>query len=357
VGPENDRVDEGWLPVEDLARHIITFDPRVASSYRFAEPEAVDNFHAAPVSFPDGLAPTPTKSTVPPGSPMPKADVLVVTYTVAEGYALADMLAPGWPDSGWTKYQHNWATIKKLVGPDGPSRESDDAAVWALTMIGSKRVVIVKSSLHPATDGIKLPIRVLWKQMIEEVQPSLVITTGTAGAVTADVLLGDVVISRHVQWDATKTFAKSPFAHEVFPTEAKLPRTEFRDLPKLIAVNASRIPPASRAPQIVDGDVLTTDFFAFDDVRDSYRLRAYNARARAVEMDDAALGLAIQDFGDGAPAWVSIRNASDPQMNEPTLADENSAAGKIYEKYGYWTAINSVLACWALIASLPAQDT
>jgi hypothetical protein len=34
--------------MENLARHIITFDPRNASSYRFAEPEMVDNFHAAP---------------------------------------------------------------------------------------------------------------------------------------------------------------------------------------------------------------------------------------------------------------------------------------------------------------------
>lgn len=227
--------------------------------------------------------------------------------------------------------------------------------MWALTTIGTKTVVIVKSSLHPATDGIELPIRVLWKQMIAEVQPDLVITTGTAGAVTADVLLGDVVISEDVQWDATKTFAKSTFAHESFPTNAKLPRTKFRDLPKLIAVNAGQLPAASRAPKIVEGDILTTDFFAFDDVNDHYGLRAYNPKARAVEMDDAALGLAIQDIGDGAPAWVSIRNASDPQMNEPTLAEENTAAGKIYEKYGYWTAINSVLACWALIASLPTN--
>jgi nucleoside phosphorylase len=339
--------------MQDLARHIITFDPRDETSYLFAEPEAVDNFHAAPIPFPDGLAPVPTKSTVAPDSPLPKADVLVVTYTVAEGYALADILAPGWPDSGWTKYTHDWEALKKLVGPNGPSRESDDAAVWALTTIGTKTVVIVKSSLRPATDGIDLPIRTLWKQMIAEVEPDLVITTGTAGAITSGVLLGDVVVSQNVRWDAQKTFAESDFAHESFPTDAALPRTAFRDLPALIAVNASQLPAATRAPQIVDGDVLTTDFFAFDDASDHYGLRAYDAKARAVEMDDAALGLAIHDIGAGAPAWISIRNASDPQMDEPTLEEEDSAAGKIYEKYGYWTAVNSVLTCWAVIASLP----
>jgi len=177
--------------MDDLARHLITFDPRDKNAYLFAEPEGVDTFHAAPFPFPEGFLPVPKTSTEQALSPLPKADVLIVTYTVAEGYALADVLAPGWPDSRWTKYQNNWDALKKLVGPRGPSHESDDAAIWAQTTIGSKSVVLVKSSLHPATDGPELPIRLLWKQMIEQVEPDLVITTGTAGAVTDAVLLGD----------------------------------------------------------------------------------------------------------------------------------------------------------------------
>jgi nucleoside phosphorylase len=97
--------------------------------------------------------------------------------------------------------------------------------------------------------------------------------------------------------------------------------------------------------------VLTTDFFAFDDANDHYGLRTYQPDAKAVEMDDAALGLALTDITN-PPPWVSIRNASDPQMNEATLTLETKDAAAIYEKYGYWTTIGSAITCWALTASV-----
>jgi len=46
----------------------------------------------------------------------------------------------------------------------------------------------------------------------------------------------------------------------------------------------------------------------------------------------------------------SIRDASDPEVPQmATIKDEKAWAGKIYEQYGYYTAANSVLACWATI--------
>ena len=66
-------------------------------------------------------------------------------------------------------------------------------------------------------------------------------------------------------------------------------------------------------------------------------------------MDDAALGLAVSGMPD-PPDWVSVRNASDPQMDGPDLATETAQAAAIYEKYGQITSWGSALACWALIA-------
>ena len=67
-----------------------------------------------------------------------------------------------------------------------------------------------------------------------------------------------------------------------------------------------------------------------------------------VEMDDAVLGLACEDIGAGAPKWLAVRNASDPQMPTATTPDKRKASD-IYMRYGYWTTIPSVLACWALV--------
>ena len=80
----------------DLALHIIEFDPRRPEHYLFAaapsssEAEALaSTLRPDPVPWPAGLAPTPQTITPTPSEtdPVPHADVLVVTYTVAEGYA------------------------------------------------------------------------------------------------------------------------------------------------------------------------------------------------------------------------------------------------------------------------------
>src|SRR4051812_38908900 len=165
---------------EAMARHVIEFDPRASDQYTFAAPpgtaEAASLAAALkpdPIPWPVGLAPAPTLSSSAPSAdqPLPPADVLVVTYTVAEGYAVADVLTPGRPTSHWTDYRHKWAEIKKTVKEGAPSLHVDRAARWTRTKVGDTTAVVVKSEMHPATDGIHLPIRALWRQMIAEVRP------------------------------------------------------------------------------------------------------------------------------------------------------------------------------------------
>lgn len=202
-----------------LARHVIEFDPRAASGYHFAtEPNTAEahalvaGLHQDSISWPSGLVPTPVSIDPPPAEtdPLPQADVLIVTYTVAEGQALAEVLAPGHPTTAWTSYRNGWAELKKSLQQGAPSLRSDQAGLWALTQISDISAVLVKSDLHPSTDGPTLPIRALWAQMIGQVQPRLVITTGTAGGIGATTLLGDVIVSSRVRWDATKRFPDQP---------------------------------------------------------------------------------------------------------------------------------------------------
>jgi nucleoside phosphorylase len=352
----------------DLTRHIIEFDPRQPSHYLFsATPhsgEALDmatHLTPDPIPWPAGLAPTPRTMDPAPvdDNPLPAADVLVVTYTVAEGYALADVLTPGVGTALWTPYRNGWPALRGLIeGHRAPALQFARAGLWHTATIGDKSVVVFKSDLHPSTDGPNLPMKALWKQMIDQVRPKMIITTGTAGGVQADTLLGDVIVARHVKWDCTTIFANSPFANDSYLSKLEFFSEEFDEAARdLIPVNAAHLPKAARAPYVWRDTAhhaartITTDFFAFDDAQDHYGLRAYDAHARAVEMDDAALGLACADLDD-PPLWISVRNASDPQMSGGDISTEKTQAAAIYEKYGYWTSIGSVIACWVLITKL-----
>ena len=305
--------------------------------------------------MPQTIDPAPS-----PDDPLPQADALVVTYTAAEGYALADVLTPGLDSKQWTSYTNGWPEIRALIeGHRAPSLESKRAGLWHTTKIGDKSVVTFKSDLHPATDGAKLPLKTLWKQLIGQVKPKIVITTGTAGGVQGTTLLGDVIVGHNVRWDCTQTFANAPFAHASYASTFKASTSKL-DLAQrnLMPANADHFKMTQNRGPVIWRDssrkpaqVITTDFFAFDDADDHYGLRAYDSKARAVEMDDAALALACSEL-DAPPAWISVRNASDPQMTGGDLAVEKQQAGAIYEKYGYWTSIGSAVTCWALIAGL-----
>lgn len=324
------------------------------------DPQATRGARLDPIPFPAGYAPTfAPVAGVQDTDPLPRGDVLVVTYTVAEGQALSDVLTPGHSSSEWTSYRNNWGALKPLVGPRGPSRESDRAGLWATTGIGDAVAVLVKSDLHPATDGPKLPMVELWKQMIAQVQPSLVITTGTAGGVGAETLLGDVIVTSSLRWDATTKFGSEPWAHTIYQSDAGQHMLETAPVQaflgkaqqELMPVNSRRIPNSSPVPQVLGGTTITTDMFAFDDVSDHYHLRSYDPSSRAVEMDDSALPLALAG-NVSPPAWLSVRNASDPEMNGSTLKVEDAQAASIYRRWGYYTTSCSALACWAIIAGL-----
>jgi hypothetical protein len=226
---------------------------------------------------------------------------------------------------------------------------------WFPTEIAGKRVMCFKSELHLSQDGPKLPVAALWQQLIAEVQPRLVITTGTAGGIGAGIELGDVVVAKSVRFDCLKEFKSRPFHASSYDC-APLDGTSFPAAQQLFAANAGRLPAAPRPPAIFAAagddapppDIVTTDFFAFDDTSDTFRLQGLGG---AVEMGDAVLGLVAQQLGAAAPRWVAVRNASDPQIQSDGLSEKQAAtkAAQIYERYGYWTTIPSAIACWALI--------
>src|SRR6516225_9842987 len=200
--------------VDDFQREIIDFDsesPVGLQFMSFTTATGLSRFNEIP--WPRNLAPKTGPKPKGSGSgPLPRADVLVVTWTVDEGHALSRVLTPG-KDSktDYRSYTHNFASISKKMRRGCPALPSSPLGAYWTTEIGDKSVVVFKSDSHISQDGPKLPNIDVWKQIIAEVQPKLVITTGTAEGIGKQFEVGDVVVSPIVRFDCISKFKSEPF--------------------------------------------------------------------------------------------------------------------------------------------------
>lgn len=317
-----------------------------------AEPEGAHL--SSPIPFPANLAPQLVNTTQGPNDPLPRADVVVVTYTYAEGCALADVLSPGRHLTAWHSYAHNFSEYESMLTGRSPAKEAKKLGSNTVVMVGGKIVVLFKSELHLATDSTALPLRKLFAQIIEETGCSLLIDTGTAGGIGPDVVEGDTVAAGNLVFDCTGAFKDEPYAHEAYTCTHDLSSVDFSLAETLMKANAAQLrPEATRDPKVWHADVITCDSFLFDDTEDSFGLETYDkGHALVEEMDCSVLGLTAQDLGSAMPAYCSLRSVSDPQMPKgPSVEEEKRAASKIYLKFGYAAQVATLCAVWQVIAS------
>ena len=260
----------------------------------------------APIPWPNGLAPNGTPYGGAADAPLPSADVLVVTWTAAEAQALADVLTPGMPSTTWKPYAHLWSSYQPQLTWRSPAREAGCMGRVAKVKIGEIEGLAVKSELHLATDGITAPIVALWQQMISEVRPKLVITTGTAGGIGPATQLGDVFVVTNAKFNCAKDFKNKPWAQRLFTGPEMQAGGYAAGFDALVAPNAGQLRPvATRAPMLTfgaaTGGVETVDYFGFANTTDSFGVVRNYPDARTEEMDDATLPLALDDsFGPAA---------------------------------------------------------
>jgi nucleoside phosphorylase len=242
-----------------------------------------------------------------------------------------------------------------------PALQAKRLGAYWTTTIGGKKAVIFKSDSHLSQDTRKLPPasgtlpnQDVWLQIISEVKPKLVITTGTAGGIGKDCEVGDVIVSPIVRFDCTKWLKSEPYYNAVYRDGVINPKY-FATAKKLFKANSGQLPKDNkRPPRIVRSvspatSVVTTDFFGFDTSNNYYGLRGLGSVS---EMGDAVLGLVAQQMGDKAPAWVAVRNVSDPQIKaQGTIKQQAQTAAQIYKGFGRWSTVCSAIVCWALIAS------
>jgi hypothetical protein len=343
---------------EDLQREIIDFDSEAPSGREFlAFSTATGLSRYQDVPWPPKLAPRPASSLNRSSSdPLPSADVLVVTWTVDEGHALSRVLTPG-KDShnDYLPYTNNFSVIAKKMRPGCPALQAMRLGAYWKTSIGDKSVVVFKSDSHMSQDGPQLPNIDVWEQLIKQVNPKLVITTGTAGGIGKDFEVGDVIVSSVVRFDCISKFKAEPFAMDHYasvPAKTKY----FAKAKDLFKTNAGQLPKDNtRLPKIVPvgpatlkSSVVTTDFFGFDTSDNHYKLQGLGDVS---EMGDAVLGLVVSKI-QNRPRWLAIRNVSDPQIKaEGTLRQQAQVAAQIYKGFGRWSSVCSAITCWASIAA------
>jgi nucleoside phosphorylase len=280
-----------------------------------------------------------------------------VTWTVDEGHALSRVLTPG-KDSrdDYRPYTHNFARLSRKMRRGCPALMAKRLGTYWKTTIGKTSVVVFKSDSHMSQDGPQLPNQDVWQQIITEVKPKFVLTTGTAGGIGKQFEVGDVIVSPIVRFDCLSKFKKEPF-HNAHFTSAAAKRTHFATARALFKTNAAQLPKDNtRLPKIINvsttalaSAVVTTDFFGFDTSDDHYHLQGLGDVS---EMGDAVLGLVASRMAH-PPRWLAVRNVSDPQIKASvgTLEEQTTLAAQIYKGFGRWSSVCSAITCWALIAA------
>src|SRR5882672_3015876 len=129
---------------EDFQREIIDFDSESPAGLQFlAFSTATGLSRFTDIPWPKGLAPK-TAATLAgkSGDKLPRADVLVVTWTVDEGHALSRVLTPG-KDSrnDYKPYTHNFSKIARKMRKGCPALQAKRLGTYWITKVGKTSVV------------------------------------------------------------------------------------------------------------------------------------------------------------------------------------------------------------------------
>jgi nucleoside phosphorylase len=339
----------------------------------------------------DMLAPRAQEPPRPWGDhlPLPRADVVVITWTVAEWAALHRVFVDNPPPRGpgfertswrrrWLPYRRDFYEVAddlwlhRLIARSDANPVTSEGApaldrrslAWGsfcvVTLGAGTRVLLFKSELHPNTDGESLPLRRLVRQIIADAQPSLVLSIGTAGGVRVEDGLGDALVATSARFELSDEFRTASFNGQTFRStwvpplrqiaraQALLrPVDEFAVEPPTPYYPANlRLQPLPHTPRIKIADlpVLTTDRFEWGTTAN----RLWE-RACCVEMDDAVVAMACDE---AKVPFGFVRNVSDPVLDGRLPRPLQAAwAVMTYRKLGLLTSFNGAIATWAVLAT------
>jgi hypothetical protein len=329
--------------------------------------------------------------------PLPKADIVIFTWTSAEWSALDHVFLNS--DTVRQSQDYAWKSAWKPYSRDAGAYLADpqSGALWGLFQMVEItdrsrrpwRVLLFKSNSHLAHAPWIEGLAQMTRCVLADARPDRIYSIGTAGGARPGQRLGDSVITNCAMLDVqrpTNTLGNdngSIFRCQTwYPTTSLLEDVErsllfkmnhaltqqeltelYAELEKKhatdgalngIALTDLINPPIDPAelgtPRVLpmkDIPLLTTDYYyiAGDGGADAHSF---------LEMDDAVIAREAELRG---VRYAFIRNISDPIVNSRTasgvvIGDGLRAewSGLIYNRYGLLTSFNGALATWATIA-------
>jgi len=362
-------------------------------------------FDVGTIQWPDNLGPKPLAlGAYTPGQKITdpvtfKADVLILLYTDLETRAFLDVFTGNnaWTPARkqtWNGYGHNFASFQNIIQgiQDNDALKSGIFGYLSAVQIGDQKVAIYKTELHAKVNGNKLAIIPVIQQLVSELGTSLVITTGSAGGNGGVLNCGDVAVTSEARFRVSTEYPTFPKIDSLSNSDVALTnsvqindkylayaaanltkltlpmlaqcygefqtRAGFKFLRKNTTAPAIYVTDIDPVPGPEPMAIVSADFLSVDDTTNAEGLQALGIMN---DNDDAYACFAIDQMtGGNKPKWLSVRNASDPQVMAPPIATGKTPSeikkqlsaigGAIFGVYEYVTTINSALACWAIVA-------
>jgi nucleoside phosphorylase len=305
-------------------------------------------------------------------SQLPNADAVVITWADAEWAALVHVFCSSGTSMPYNKRnQGSWnGWIKYDQGaPSG-------LGYWGyyrLVQVGTTKVLLFKSNTHYAASQGEQNLEALTNNFIQNVNPQLILSVGTAGGARNTDPIGTVnVVHADVLYESNQPQNVWPsYSSGWTPNWTLLGNTAFsklllpvpttaKDLASIVTqfnkfystnyplseLNPGNLNMGAPVPAINDltaagTPLLTANSFVVATTSGNL------ANFACVEMDDAVIAKAAE----GKTAFGSLRNISDPIQNAQLPETSQGNWGEaIYTAYGIYTSYNGAIAAWAVLS-------
>jgi hypothetical protein len=326
-----------------------------------------------------------------PSDPLPKADVVVITWTNAEWSALDHVFVNSQTSrgQGTGSWSYSWAQYDHKVGSYSSDVRSEP--LWGtyrvVTIPGASqqwKVIVFHSNAHLQYDPYIAGLRVMVRQILTDAEPTYLYSIGTAGGGNLSQMLGDAVVTNggtldagvppnsndpangQTFWSPDSWFPPSTLAQKAQQLMTPLAQVATQsDLESLFDSYAAKnrvrgftladlqnapLTPANLGRPTIHsamGTPLNTSCnFGMAPGQGSTQFCVY-------EEDDAVVGQVAAEMG---VQFAFVRNVSDTvvpdqeQIRSITDILRQQWATALYERYGLITANNGAIAAWSTIA-------
>ena len=324
-------------------------------------------------------------------SPLPSADVVVMTWTSAEWAALDHVFV----NSDREAYASSETFREDWIWRANPEEVKGASHLWGYyRMVKIKnyagdevKVLLFKADAHLAHPPFAAGVMEMVKVIIDEAAPNRFYSIGTAGGATVSEKLGDVAVTNSGTVKLQKEVNKKlgidgeTVTSSWFPSTDQFSKVEENLMFKLGSIISEEYLSYMLCEAIYDdghgnpdwdGKYSVTDLLN-DAMRDLYRPQGLDkkgvsllttdyyfisngtdtAEYSALEMDDAVVGIEAQKCDTD---FCFVRNISDPVVPTTTASGEaiptelrESWSSQIYSHFGFYTSMNGALITWAAI--------